>query len=108
LEARTQPRCPIGEMIRIMETMSVTEISRVARAAARRTSPQLDVVGVTINAGGSDYVEIVVDIRGCHRESCQIVLGVFRNVTEGALEAAITEQLREHLAAHHQDGAASK
>jgi hypothetical protein len=94
-------------MIRIMDTLSVTEISRIARAAARRTSPQLEVVGVTINAGGSDYVEIVVDVRGCHRESCQIVLGVFRNVAQGALESAITEQLRQHLAAHHPDGAAS-
>ena len=87
--------------------MSVTEISGIARAAAQRTSPQLNVVGVTINAGGSDYVEIVVDIRGCHRESCQIVIGVFRNVTEAALESAISEQLRQHLAAHQPGGAAS-
>jgi hypothetical protein len=94
-------------MIRIMDTLSVTEISRIARAAAGRTSPQLEVVGVTINAGGSDYVEIVVDVRGCHRESCQIVLGVFRNVAQETLESAITEQLRQHLAAHHPDGAAS-
>jgi hypothetical protein len=94
-------------MIRIMETMSMTEISRIARRAAGRTSPQLNVVGVTINAGGSDYVEIVVDVRGCHRESCQILLGVFRNVAEGALEAAISDQLRQHLAAHQPDGTAS-
>jgi hypothetical protein len=99
--------CPIDEMIPIMETMSMTEISRIARTAAGRTSPQLNVVGVTINAGGSDYVEIVVDVRGCHRESCQILLGVFRNVTEGALEAAISDQLRQHLAAHQPDGTAS-
>jgi hypothetical protein len=91
------------EMIRTMNTFSVTEISRIAKAAARRASPQLDVIGVTINAGGSDYVEIVVDIRGCHRESCQVVLGVFRKGPEAAIDRAITEQLRRHVAAHQPD-----
>jgi hypothetical protein len=32
------------------------------------------------------------------------VLEVFRNAAQEALESAITEQLRQHLAAHHPDG----
>lgn len=83
-----------------MDTLTVTEISRIAKAAARRASPQLEVIGVTINAGGSSYVEIVVDIRGCHRDACQVVLGLFRNQPEAAIDRAITEQLREHVTAH--------
>lgn len=94
---------PNDEMIRTMETLTVSEISRIAKAAARRASPQLEVIGVTINAGGSKYVEIVVDIRGCHRESCQVVLGLFRNGPEAEIDRDITEQLREHVAAHHPD-----
>jgi glycerate kinase len=90
-----------------MEAISVSAISRIAEAAARRTSPQLQVTGVTINAGGSDYVEILFDIRGCHRETCQVVLGVFRNVTESALESAIADQLRAHVDEHHADGRSS-
>ena len=88
-------------MIGTMSTLSVSEISRIAKTAARRASSQLDVVGVTINAGGSDYVEIVVDIRGCHRETCQVVLGVFRDAPEAEIDRAITEQLRQHVAEHH-------
>ena len=38
-----------------------TEVSRIAKAAARRASPQLDVMGVTFNAGGSDYIEILME-----------------------------------------------
>ena len=91
-----------------METMSVSAISRIAGAAARRTSPQLEVTGVTINAGGSDYVEILFDIRGCHRESCQVVLGVFRNLTESALESAIADQLRAHVVEHQPDSRSSE
>jgi len=89
-----------------METMTVSAITRIAESAARRTAPQLEVIGVTINAGGSDYVEILFDIRGCHRDPCQVVLGVFRNVAEPALESAIADQLRAHVDVHHSDGRA--
>ena len=77
-----------------------TEVSRIAKAAARRASPQLDVMGVTFNAGGSDYIEILLQIRGCQTDSCQIVVGVLRNVSEETLELDIAAQLRRHLAEH--------
>ena len=91
-----------------MKTMSVSAIPRIAEAAARRTSPHLEVTGVTINAGGSAYVEILFNIRGYHRQSCQVVLGVFRNLTESALESAIADQLRAHVDEHHPDSGSSE
>jgi len=86
-----------------MEILTSTEIARIARAAARRAAPHLEVVGVTINAGGSDYVEILLEIRGCRTDSCQIVLGVFRNVSEGTLESDIAAQLARHVTEHARD-----
>ena len=83
-----------------MDTMNATDIARIARAAARRASPQLDLVGVTINAGGTAYVEILLEIRGCHADSCQVVVGVFRDVPEATLESDISAQLTQHLTAH--------
>jgi hypothetical protein len=83
-----------------MDTMNPTEIARIARTAARRAAPQLDVVGVTIGAGGTAYVEILLEIRGCHTDSCQVVVGVFRDVPEATLESDIAAQLRQHLTAH--------
>ena len=90
-----------------MENIRVSAISRIAEAAAQRTSPHLEVTGVTINAGGSDYVEILFNIRGCHRQPCQVVLGVFRNLAESALESAIADQLRAHVDEHYLDSRSS-
>ena len=87
-----------------MDTMSAAEVSRIVKAAARRASPRLEVVGVTVNKGGSGYVEVLVDIDGCRAEPCQVVLGVFRDVSEAALESTVTEQLRKHVAAHSAAG----
>ena len=83
-----------------MDIISTTEVARIARVAAGRASTRLEVVGATINAGGSAYAEILLEIRGCHTDSCQLVLGVFRNVTAAALEADIVAQLQQHVAAH--------
>ena len=79
-----------------METMTPAKVSRIARAAARRVSPQLHVVRVTFNPGSSDYVEILLEIHGCHTDSCHIVVGVFRNVPEETLESEIAAQLGRH------------
>jgi hypothetical protein len=83
-----------------MKAMNSTNIARIARAAAGSASSRLEVVGVTINAGGSTYVEILLEIRGCHADPCQLVVGVFRDVPESTLQSAIVAELNQHLAAH--------
>ena len=83
-----------------MPTLNVTDIKRIAAAAAQQVSPALKVLGVTLNAGGSDYVEIMLEISGCRTEPCQLVVGVFRNVSESALTTEIAGKLRGHLLSH--------
>ena len=83
-----------------MSIFSVTEIQRIARAAARQVSSELEVLGVTLNAGGSDYVEVVLDLVGCRAERCQIVIGVFRNLDEATLNSEIESKVRRHFVAH--------
>ena len=82
-------------------SLSVEQVTRAAKAAARATSPMLDVVGITLGGGASsDYVEILVTVRGCRAAPCQIHVGAFRDVSDAALGLEIEGKLREHLAAH--------
>jgi hypothetical protein len=85
-----------------MPSLSVADVTRIASAAVRQQSPEVEVVGVTLNTGGSDYVEIILEIRGCRPEvhPCELVVGVFRNVAELALQTEIQNMLRQHLAGH--------
>jgi hypothetical protein len=80
-----------------MTTLDVADITRIARAAANRVSSKLEVLGVTSNGGGSDYVEILIDVVGGRAEGCQLVLGVFRNVDESLLADEVVSRLRQHL-----------
>ena len=82
-------------------SLSVEQVTRAAKAAARAASPALDVVGITLGGGASGgYVEILVTVRGCRMAPCQIHVGAFRDVSDSALESEIEGKLREHLAAH--------
>ncbi|MCA1561882.1 MAG: hypothetical protein LC804_16985 [Acidobacteria bacterium] len=56
-----------------MPKLNVTDVNRIATAAARQESADLHVVGVTVNSGGSDYVEVVLDIHGCRDEPCHSI-----------------------------------
>ncbi len=84
-----------------MAEFNVEDVTRIAREEAREQAPTVKVAGVVLGAGGSDYVEILVNLEGCHAEPCQFSLGVFRNASERELRNAINEQLRRHLDQHH-------
>jgi hypothetical protein len=85
-----------------MTEFEVEDVTRIAREAAREQSPTVKVAGVVLGAGGSDYVEILVNLEGCHAGPCQFSLGVFRNASEHDLRNAVAEQLRRHLDQHRQ------
>ena len=85
--------------MRTVATLNLTDVNRIATAAAHHASPDLRVVGVTFNSGGTDYVEILLDMRGSGQtEPSQLVVGAFRNVAEATLQLEIIGQLRRHLA----------
>ena len=80
--------------------LNLTDLTRIASAAAREQSPDLEVQGVTHGAGGGDYAEILLSLRGCRQEPCRMSLGVFRNMAEPELHADISEKLRRHVEEH--------
>ena len=75
----------------------VSDVARVAIDAVRESSSGLTVIGTTIPAGGSDYVEVLLDVEGAETSSRRLLVGVFRNVPEPALRADLSSQLREQL-----------
>ena len=87
-------------MVSMMTHFDVEDVTRIARAAAREHSPSITVAGVVLGAGGSDYVEILVNLEGCRADPCQFSLGVFRNAPVDTLKSAIAEQLRRHVEQH--------
>jgi len=80
--------------------LNVTDVTRIASAAAREQSPDLEVTGVTFGAGGGDYAEVLLNVRGCRQEPCRMSLGVFRNMSEPQLHAEIADKLRRHVEEH--------
>ena len=81
-----------------MERLTVDTIRRIAEEVAREHAPPPRVVGVVVANSGSEYVEIVMSIEGCHQEPCQLSLGVVRHVDNEGLRIQIEEQLRRHMA----------
>jgi hypothetical protein len=82
------------------ETVSLTvdNVTRVAKEAARLTSPELQVMGVTLGGGAaSDYIEILVNVTGGRETPSQIEIGAFRDVPESTLLEEIERKLREYL-----------
>lgn len=81
-----------------MANLTIDELTETACTAASNVSEDLHVVGVTVGAGGGQYVEVLVNIEGCHRQTCKVSLGVFRNQTRSAIRLSLEARLRLHLA----------
>jgi hypothetical protein len=82
-------------------SLNLDDVTRIASEAARAESESLEVAGVTLGGGtDSDYVEVVVNIRGCSTSPCQVAVGSFGELSESALGAEISRKLREHLDTH--------
>jgi hypothetical protein len=77
-----------------------TNVMRIAREATLEHSLPVQVAGVVF-AGGSDYVEILINIDGCPCEPCQFAIGAFRDGSEVALRDEIGKRLRQYLDDHH-------
>jgi hypothetical protein len=82
--------------------VELRQIASIATDVARHQNASLEVVGVTPGAGGGTYAEVVMVVKGCHREPCTILLGVLRDMPESEVRSAIAEKLRHHLAEHPQ------
>jgi hypothetical protein len=83
----------------MMTHFDVEDVTRIARDAAREHSPSITVAGMVLGAGGSDYVEILVNLEGCRADPCQFSLGLPKRPVD-TLKSAIAEQLRRHVEQH--------
>jgi hypothetical protein len=76
-----------------MSELDLAQVTCVAREAAGKLSPALEVVGVLSVRAGSTYVEILVNITARGHEPCQLVIGVFRNASEKEIARQISAYL---------------
>ena len=78
--------------------LTIDDVTRIAKEGAQAVSVSMQVAGVTLGGGAdSEYVEILINIHGCHTPPCQVELGVFRNSSEAQLRDEVTRKLRDHL-----------
>ncbi len=80
-----------------MVNLDASNVMRIAREATLEQSLPLKVAGVVFAGGGSDYVEILINIDGCPCEPCQFAIGAFRDGSEVELRDEIGERLRQYL-----------
>ena len=82
--------------------LNVTEVTRIAREAARQQSVKLHVMGVTIGNGDGDcdYAEVIIDLEDCANEPCRMAVGVFRNASADAVRGEIVQRLERHIREH--------
>jgi hypothetical protein len=81
----------------MMPELDASDVTRIARDAAREESLPLEVVGAVLGGSGSDYVEILVNIDGCTSEPCRFEIGVFRGVPEVTLRHEIAARFHQYL-----------
>ena len=82
--------------------LNLDTIAAISRDITADQDPPLEVVevvGVASSDGGSDRVELLVTIVGCHQEPCVLMLNLTR--TEASqFEREFKDKLREKLADH--------
>ena len=84
-----------------MQTLTVTDVTRIATEAAREQSTRMEVVAVTLGGEGN-YAEVIVDIAGCKAEPCRFSVGVFRDTSPAVVHDEIAGQLQRHIREHVQ------
>lgn len=74
--------------------LTLMDVRRIAIDVARQRDPALEVLAATPAEEGSAYAEVIITVKGCHREPCRLLIGVNR----GATEREVRERFEEHLA----------
>jgi hypothetical protein len=80
-------------------SVNLDRITEISRAVAVEHFPTLEIVGVTSGDGGSDRVEILATITGCHQDPCRVVVNVSRAEPD-AFERELRTKLHEALIHH--------
>ena len=81
---------------------TLTDVQRIASEVARQQDPRLEVVGAVPAQGEPAYAEVILTIRGCSDDPCQMMIGVSRDASEPEIREAVADRLRAHLDDHAQ------
>ncbi len=80
-------------------SIPIARITEISRAIAAKQSPAVEVVAVASNSGGTDRIELLLTIVGCHAEPCRLVLNLDR-ADQADFEASLREKLHTALRTH--------
>ena len=80
-------------------SIDLGRVAAIGREVAARVNQRLSVVSVTTTEGGSDRVELLVTVSGCHAEPCMHLINVSRAAPE-MLEREVREKLEDALTSH--------
>jgi hypothetical protein len=83
-------------------SLKLDAITKIARKVVEAESSDLAVAGVTSRDGDADRVEVLIDISGCHREPCRLMLNLNRS-DPAALEHDLRSELAKALSDHVSD-----
>lgn len=73
-------------------------VTEVARSVIAESGRKVELLSVLPN-GGSERVELLITICGCHTNPCNLLLNITRT-DETELEDELRDKLREALLAH--------
>jgi hypothetical protein len=80
-------------------SISLEQINVIARAVIAETRHDVETVSVLSTDGGSERVELLITITGCHKDPCRLLLNLTR--ADGAeFESELREKVREALVSH--------
>ncbi len=79
--------------------LSLSELTQIAVTVAREHHPELTIVGVASTDPDTSRVELLVTVRGCHEDPCDLLLNLPRH-ERTRFEAELSTQFRETLQAH--------
>jgi hypothetical protein len=79
--------------------LSQDEIAVISRDVVRSFPRALDLIGVTASDGGSNRVEIMVTVKGCHDQPCRLLLNLSRGDRK-SLESELRRKLQDQLRTH--------
>jgi len=82
-------------MTELKPSLDLLDVMRLARQAASEQAVLHEVVGVSVSAGGSDYVEVLITAHDTRGAASLFVVGAFRNVSEAVFRSDITSRLRQ-------------
>jgi hypothetical protein len=80
-------------------SLQLDSIRAISRAVAERQGLRLEDVQIVSGIGGTDRVEVLITIAGCHRDPCSLLLNLTR-IDRPQFEEELAAKLRDALGSH--------